>query len=266
MGKSNHINNLSIKLFSLALLLSICSFKPQQHITTIYMIGDSTMANKPLDKENQERGWGMVLGEMLQGNIRVDNHAVNGRSSKSFIDEGRWDKVLETLTPGDYVIIQFGHNDEKPNPDRHTEPYTTFKDNLHRFIRETRAKSATPILLNSIVRRKFDADSVHLIDTHGDYVIAPRQVAEEANVPFVDADSLSRSLVESYGPEQSKQLFMWIPAGKYEFAPNGKQDDTHLNPEGARLIARLLFQHIIDQVPELNQYYQPKNGDFLESE
>ena len=110
MGKSNHINNLSIKLFSLALLLSICSFKPQQHITTIYMIGDSTMANKPLDKENQERGWGQMLGDMLQGNICVDNHAVNGRSSKSFIDEGRWDKVLQTLAPGDYVIIQFGHN------------------------------------------------------------------------------------------------------------------------------------------------------------
>ena len=80
------------------------------------MIGDSTMANKPLDKENQERGWGMVLGEMLQGNIRVDNHAVNGRSSKSFIDEGRWDKVLETLTPGDYVIIQFGKKKKKTQP------------------------------------------------------------------------------------------------------------------------------------------------------
>ncbi|MBR3456251.1 MAG: rhamnogalacturonan acetylesterase [Bacteroidaceae bacterium] len=233
-----------------------CSFKPQQHITTIYMIGDSTMANKPLDKENQERGWGQMLGDMLQGNICVDNHAVNGRSSKSFIDEGRWDKVLQTLAPGDYVIIQFGHNDEKPNPDRHTEPYTSFKENLHRFIRETRAKGATPILLNSIVRRKFDADSVHLVDTHGDYVIAPRQVAEEANVPFVDADSLSRSLVESYGPEQSKQLFMWIPAGLYEFAPNGKQDDTHLNVDGAHIMARLLFEHIIQVVPELGEYYK----------
>ena len=247
-------------------LMCSCSFIPQQPVTTIYMIGDSTMANKPLDKENQERGWGQMLGEMLHGNIRVDNQAVNGRSSKSFIDEGRWDKVLETLTSGDYVIIQFGHNDEKTNPDRHTEPYTTFTDNLRKFVEETRAKGATPILLNSIVRRKFDADSVHLIDTHGEYADAPKKLARELCVPFVDANAITHSLVESYGPEQSKQLFMWVPAGKYEFAPNGKQDDTHLNPEGARLIARLLFQHIIDQVPELNQYYQPKNGDFLESE
>ena len=234
-----------------------CAFMPQQPVITIFMIGDSTMANKSLDKGNTERGWGMVLGEMLQGAIRVDNHAVNGRSSKSFIDEGRWDKVLEKLHPGDYVIIQFGHNDEKPKADRHTDPYTSFKDNLHRFIRETREKGATPILLNSIVRRKFDADSIHLADTHGDYVIAPKQVAEEAHVAFVDAELLTRRLVEGMGKEHSKQLFMWVPAREFEFAPEGKQDDTHLNIQGAHIVARLLFEQIINEVPALRPYYIP---------
>lgn len=99
-------------LILLSAFILLCSFLGQKHITTIYTIGDSTMANKPLEKQNQERGWGMVLGEFLKGDIRVDNHAVNGRSSKSFIDEGRWDKVLSLLQKGDYVVIQFGHNDQ----------------------------------------------------------------------------------------------------------------------------------------------------------
>ena len=225
--------------------------------TTIFVIGDSTAANKDVSNGKKERGWAMALQCYFDDNIVVDNHAVNGRSSRSFINEGRWNAVLEKMKPGDYVIIQFGHNDEKPKADRHTDPYTSFKDNLHRFIRETREKGATPILLNSIVRRKFDADSIHLADTHGDYVIAPKQVAEEAHVAFVDAELLTRSLVEGMGKEHSKQLFMWVPAGEYEFAPGGKQDDTHLNIQGAHIVARLLFEQIINEVPALRPYYIP---------
>mgnify|MGYP001082440099 CR=1 FL=1 len=112
---------------------------------TVFMIGDSTMANKPLKKENQERGWGQMLPVYLQGKIKVDNHAVNGRSSKSFIDEGRWDNVMSLIRPGDYVIIQFGHNDEKiKSPDRYTIPGSTFDDNLRRFVNDTKSKGATP--------------------------------------------------------------------------------------------------------------------------
>ena len=123
---------------------------------TVFMIGDSTMANKPLAKENQERGWGQMLPIYLQGKIKVDNHAVNGRSSKSFMDEGRWDKVMEKLRPGDFVIIQFGHNDEKEkSPDRYTVPGGSFDDNLRRYVNDTKSKGATPILMNSIARRNF---------------------------------------------------------------------------------------------------------------
>lgn len=242
-------------LIILSSFILLCSFLGQKHITTIYMIGDSTMANKPLEKQNQERGWGMVLGEFLKGDIRVDNHAVNGRSSKSFIDEGRWDKVLSLLQKGDYVVIQFGHNDEKTKEDRHTDPQTTFRANLMRFVEEARSKGARPILMNSIVRRKFDENSpTRLQDTHGEYVVVPGEVAREMQVPFVDAHALTHDLVESYGPEQSKELFMWIPAGKYEFAPEGKQDDTHLNVKGSHVVAKLLLDEMARKEKRLRKY------------
>ena len=120
------------------------------------MIGDSTMANKPYDNEKPERGWGMALQGFFTDDIVVDNHAVNGRSSKSFIDEGRWQVVCDKITPGDYVIIQFGHNDEKPKEDRHTDPGSTFDANLTKFITATRERGGIPILMNAVVRRNFE--------------------------------------------------------------------------------------------------------------
>lgn len=237
----------------------LCSFTRVKRTITIYSIGDSTMANKPLDKENQERGWCMVLGEFLNDGIRVENHAVNGRSTKSFIDEGRWDTVINRLQKGDYVIIQFGHNDEKPKESVHTDPQTTFRANLIRFVKEARSKGAKPILMNSIVRRKFDdAQPAKLIDTHGEYVVVPEEVARELKVPFVDANALTHALVMEYGPERSKELFMWIPAGKYEFAPDGKQDDTHLNVEGSHIIAKLLLDEMVCKEPRLKKFVLEK--------
>lgn len=244
------------KLFIiLSAFVLLCSFTGSRRVVTIYTIGDSTMANKSLEKENQERGWCMVLGEFLSGDIRVENHAVNGRSTKSFIDEGRWDTVLSRLQKGDYVVIQFGHNDEKPREKVHTDPQTTFRANLIRFVEEARSKGAKPILMNSIVRRKFsETDPARLTDTHGEYVVVPGVVARELKVPFVDANALTRDLVESYGPERSKELFMWIPAGKYEFAPDGKEDDTHLNVLGSHVVAKLLLDEMVRRVPKLKKY------------
>lgn len=242
-------------IFFLSALILLCSFAGVKRTVTIYSIGDSTMANKPLDKENQERGWCMVLGEFLSGNIRVENHAVNGRSTKSFINEGRWDTVVSRLHKGDYVIVQFGHNDEKPKESVHTDPHTTFRANLMRFVNDARSKGANPILMNSIVRRKFDpAKPTQLIDTHGKYVTVPAEVAREMKVPFVDANALTHRLVTEYGPERSKELFMWIPAGKYEFAPDGKQDDTHLNVLGSHVVAKLLLDEMVRKVPKLKKY------------
>ena len=141
-------------LMAFVALLLFSAFTADRTIT-IFMIGDSTMANKPLEGGNQERGWGHVLGGYFSENIRVENHARNGRSSKSFIDEGLWEVVINKVKPGDYVFIQFGHNDEKVDEKRHTDPGSTFDANLRRFVKETRAKGGIPVLFNAIVRRNF---------------------------------------------------------------------------------------------------------------
>ena len=249
---------------------------------TVFMIGDSTMANKPLAKENQERGWGQMLPIYLQGKIKVDNHAVNGRSSKSFMDEGRWDKVMEKLRPGDFVIIQFGHNDEKEkSPDRYTVPGSSFDDNLRRYVNDTKSKGATPILMNSIARRnfppnagldiasesddkqkdwkgKYPNEGVILVDTHGAYLDSPRNVAAETGVTFIDMNKLTHKLVQELGPSASRDLFMWIPADTYEFCPKGKIDNTHLNVLGGIMVSRLAVNALAAQVPELREYIRPE--------
>ena len=269
---------LSSLLVALALPAMAVAQVPSDTIT-VFMIGDSTMANKPLDKENQERGWGQMLPIYLEGAIKVDNHAVNGRSSKSFIDEGRWDKVREQIRPGDYVIIQFGHNDEKAkSPDRYTVPGSTFDANLKKFVNETREKGGTPILMNSIVRRNFPANGIAaaqtddrqktwkkglenypaegdtLVDTHGDYRIAPRNVAEEMDVVFIDMNALTHELVQGLGRDKSRDLFMWMPVGKYEFAPQGRIDNTHLNVYGGIVVSRLAVDALAEKVPALKPY------------
>ena len=237
---------------------------------TVYTIGDSTMADKSLDNENQERGWGQMLPGFLKGKIRVDNRAVNGRSSKSFIDEGRWADILKTLKRGDYVFIQFGHNDEKSADSLHTVPGGTFDDNLRRFVREARAKGAHPVLFNSIVRRNFppSANAPHqgsyeyegtaLVDTHGAYREAPRRVARELKVPFIDMNKLTHDLVSEMGPERSKTLYMWIPEGQYRFAPGGRIDNTHFNPYGATVMAGIAIKAVGKAVPALRPYIKPQ--------
>ena len=250
-------------------VLLLSAFKAD-NVVTVFMIGDSTMANKSLDGGNQERGWGHVLSGFFSENIRVENHAVNGRSSKSFIDEGRWQKVLDRIRPGDYVLIQFGHNDEKADEKRHTDPGTTFDANLRKFVTETRSKGGIPVLFNSIVRRNFGenanaiaADDVRsekstaveegdkLVDTHGKYLDSPRNVAREMKVCFIDLNDATRKLVESYGVEGSKKLFMWIPEGVSPACPKGRQDNTHLNVFGARRVASLAADSLASHFPEL---------------
>lgn len=269
-------------LSSLLLPAAMMAAEPADTIT-VFMIGDSTMANKPLDKENQERGWGQMLPMYLTGAVKVDNHAVNGRSSKSFIDEGRWDVVKEKIRPGDYVIIQFGHNDEKSkDAKRYTVPGSTFDANLARFVTEAREKGATPILMNSIVRRNFPdnsgkalgetddkqndwksskndpAEGYILVDTHGDYLNSPRNVADSLDVTFIDMNKLTHDLVQTLGPTMSKSIYMWIPEGVYEFCPAGKVDNTHLNILGGILVSRLAADAIAEKVPGLKKYIRPE--------
>lgn len=257
-------------------LITLTAFKEGEKKITVFMIGDSTMANKSITGGKPERGWGHVLGGFFTEDIIVDNHAVNGRSSKSFIDEGRWDKVLSRIKPGDYVVIQFGHNDEKPKADRHTDPGTTFDANLERFVNESRERGATPILMNAIVRRNFLApcdqpghivasdnqvEGDTLYDTHGAYLDSPRNVAKKLNVPFVDANKITHELVQGLGREESKKLYMWVEPNTVPAVPKGSVDNTHLNIYGARVVAGLLVDAMAEVVPALAPYV--RHYDFV---
>lgn len=249
----------------------------QDKTTTIFVIGDSTAANKDISGGKQERGWAMALQCYFDDNIVVDNHAVNGRSSLSFFNEGRWTKVLEKIKPGDYVIIQFGHNDEKPKADRHTDPGSTFDYMLARYVRETREHGGIPVLMNCVVRRNFfvaapendddeklrtttfkdgakmvEGDS--LIDTHGLYRVAPMDVARRMNVNFVDANRITHNLEQGLGTEASKKLHMWFLPGQEPSVPDGRQDNTHYNVHGAHVVAKLLADALCDEIPVLKCY------------
>ena len=244
---------------------------------TVFMIGDSTMANKDTTGGKQERGWGMVLQQYFDNHVVVDNHAVNGRSSKSFINEGRWDKVLAKIKPGDYVFIQFGHNDEKPQPERHTDPGSTFDDNLRKFVNDTRSKGGIPVLFNAVVRRNFalkvqkndddeklrnlDAKSGNnvlegdtLYDTHGDYRFSPANVAKEMGVVFIDANAITHELEQGLGREASKKLHMIFAPGEHPSLPNGRWDNTHYNIYGANQVALLLIKAVGDKIPQIKAH------------
>ncbi|WP_291591078.1 pectinesterase family protein [Bacteroides sp.] len=283
--------NKTLLLLAAALIL-FSAFRADKSVITIFMIGDSTMANKKIDGGNPERGWGMVLPGFFSEDIKIDNHAANGRSSKSFISEGRWEKVISKVKKGDYVFIQFGHNDEKADSTRHTTPGTTFDENLRRYVNETRAKGGIPVLFNSIVRRNFvqpkDAsitkdvrrtpgekehpkEGTVLFDTHGAYLDSPRNVAKELGVTFIDMNKITHDLVQELGPVESKKLFMFVEPNQVPAFPKGREDNTHLNIYGARTIAGLAVDAIGKAIPELAKYIrqsdyvvaQDGSGDFF---
>lgn len=205
----------------------------------VFLIGDSTMANKPL-ANNPERGWGQMLPMYFNDNVVIENFAINRRSTKSFIDEGVWHKVFNKLQPGDYVFIQFGHNDEKKNDStRYAAPYGAYRNNLVKFIRESKEKGAIPILITPVNRRKFDKKG-KLVDTHGAYPDVVRHVARQENVGLIDLYHSSKILFNKLGPNGTKKIFLWIPKDKYASLPEGKQDNTHFNMFGAETIAGLV--------------------------
>ena len=271
------MNHLLVIFLFIGVICGLTAAMPDK-TTTIFVIGDSTAANKDTTGGKVERGWGMMLQNCFDADyIVIDNHAVNGRSSKSFLDEGRWEKVLERIRPGDYVIIQFGHNDEKAQPERHTDPGSTFDDNLARYVRETREHGGIPVLMNPVVRRNFlvkapviaddeqlrtstFSDGVKmvegdtLIDTHGLYRVAPRNVACRMNCHFIDANKITHDLEQGLGREASKKLHMWFRPGEEPSVPQGKQDNTHYNIYGAQVVADLLADALCEEIPLLKAY------------
>jgi len=237
------------------LLLTMSFIMPENKNIKIYLAGDSTMSIKD-KKYYPETGWGMPFAGFWDSTVTVDNRAQNGRSTKSFMSEQRWGSIMNTLGEGDYVFIQFGHNDEIPTKKNATTP-VEFKTNLEKYISDTRSKKAIPVLLTSVARRKFDSSGV-LVDTHQQYADITRTVAKEQKTALLDVDKSSRALLQQMGIESSKYLFNHLNPGEHPNYPEGKEDDTHFNELGARKMAELVLAAIRTALPELaHRLYKP---------
>jgi lysophospholipase L1-like esterase len=220
-------------------LMSFLSVKKKP--ITVYLVGDSTMSTKE-PKAFPETGWGVPFATFFDQTVAVDNHAKNGRSTKTFLTEKRWQTVEAALKKGDYVFIQFGHNDEVKTK----ASYTTeeeFTQNLTRFVSETRKKKAIPILITPAARRKFDANG-KIESTHEVYSGLVRAVAKKEKVCLIDLDQKSQALLQTYGPEESKQLFLHLQPGQHPNYPSGKADDTHFNERGALEMAQIVLAEV----------------------
>jgi lysophospholipase L1-like esterase len=230
---------------------SILAFNQAEEKTTIFLIGDSTMSQKS-KRAYPETGWGMPFTHFFDSTVVVENHAQNGRSTRTFIEENRWQPILSKLKKGDYVFIQFGHNDEVPTK----KSYTTekdFKANLLKFVKESRSKKAIPVLITPVARRKFNSEG-KIVDTHEIYAALVKEVAQKNEVPLIDLSSSSMKLLQDFGVEKSVYLFNHLAPGQNPNYPNGKIDDTHFNEYGARRIAELVLQELNKQQIGLTNY------------
>jgi lysophospholipase L1-like esterase len=229
------------------MMLAAFAVPPKKKIT-VWLIGDSTMSVKDV-KTYPETGWGMPFVYFFDSTVTVDNRAQNGRSTRTFMEENRWQPVVSALQEGDYVFVQFGHNDEVKTK----KSYTTeeeFKANLVKYISDTRSKKANPVLLTPVARRNFDSTG-QVVGTHDVYAQIVRTVAKENNVPLIDLDKEGQALLQQWGVEKSKLLFNQLAPGEHPNYPKGKEDNTHFNELGARIIAQIVLKNIKSQGFEL---------------
>lgn len=224
----------------------------------VLLAGDSTMADKPLFKSVKdtvsgetfeeaflERGWGQLLPQFLSENAEVVNYARNGRSTRTFVEEGLWTELINNAGKGDIVIIQFGHNDEVPTKKSYTNP-AQFRLNFVAFVNEVKAKGAHPILCTSVARRKFDEQG-NLVATHDEYPEMIRLVAAQENVPLIDMEVITSEWLQDAGVEESKSFFHKIAPGISRLYPKGLDDDTHFNEKGARIVAEFFVNEVKQQ-------------------
>ncbi|MCB0689014.1 MAG: rhamnogalacturonan acetylesterase [Saprospiraceae bacterium] len=240
----------SISIYFISLIFCSClTLKKNQFV--IYLAGDSTMAAKE-ENRRPETGWGEQLSSFFGPEVRIENHAKNGRSSKSFIYEGLWDSLYTKLEKGDFVFIQFGHNDSsKSKGDRYSSP-EEYRKNLVKYLLDTRAKHASPILFTPVVRRRFDENG-QFYDTHGVYPDVVRSVAKEYKVPLIDLQQKTALMLIEFGETQSKELFLWVGKGHPNY-PDGVEDNTHFSPVGAKKIADLTIEEILTQKLKVRRF------------
>ena len=215
---------------------------------TVYLAGDSTVQTYATSKQPQA-GWGQMIDRYLDEKVKISNQAIGGRSSRSFIEQGRLDTILNQIQPGDYLMIQFGHNDADTKPERYT-PVPDYKVYLKQYIDGARAHGATPILVTPVGRRDFNTTTGQFNISFPNYVTAMKEVATQTNTKLIDLSARSVAYYNSIGAEESKKVFLHVPAGVYPNFPDGVVDNTHFQEYGAIQIARLVAQGIADiQLP-----------------
>lgn len=241
MCKIIKFNKLKIVVL-VAMLLLMSFIIPAEKTINVYLIGDSTISIKD-KKAYPETGWGMPFVNFFDSTVVVHNLAKNGRSTRTFLSEGLWKPAFDNLKAGDFVFIQFGHNDEsKEKVDRYTTP-EQYEANLTKFVNETKSKNAIPILVTPVSRRNFDADG-NIKETHAIYADLVIALAQKLDVKLIDLNKTSKALYQKMGTENSKLLFNQLLPNEHPNYPDGKVDNTHFNELGARRIAQLVLADI----------------------
>lgn len=210
----------------------------------VYLAGDSTVMTYS-SRYYPQAGWGQKIANYFTDGVTFTNKAIGGRSSKSFVKDGRLDTILTEIRPFDYLFVQFGHNDASSVPERHTDPYTTYKQYLSMYVDGARQRHAFPVLVTPVGRRSWNSDGQFRND-FPDYCTAMKQVAADKKVPLLDLNARSIRFYNSVGIEETKSLFLWLAAGEYPNWPNGVQDNTHFQEAGALQIAKLVSEGIRD--------------------
>jgi DNA sulfur modification protein DndE len=233
-------------ILAIGLLCIATAFAPKSSGPKIHLMGDSTMANKN-SYDAPETGWGQVFHSFFVEDVEVINYAINGRSTKSFRDQGHWKKVLDNISKGDYVLIQFGHNDQKISDSlRYAAPQTDYRQNLQRYVDEAKAKGGIPVLITPVMRRKFDENGA-IVDDHGDYPQVVKEVALKNQVSLIDLHAISQSIIKDHGVEGSKDLYMIFEGGLYPKFKEAREDNTHFTAYGAQVMAAAVAQDIFNQ-------------------
>ena len=236
--------NGSKKCIALLLFIVCTSFFIPNRKTHIWLIGDSTVCDQPLDRA-PVTGWGTPFANYFDSSVIITNRARDGRSTRTFISEGLWQKVADSMKSGDYVLIQFGHNDEASEP-QYKDRYTSvpdYKVNLARFITEIRDRKGNPVLVTPVTRMRFDKQG-KVMETHKDYSAAVWDVGRAYHTPVIDLDSMSRNLLQQFGPDNAKFLYMYVDSLQNPHYPNGRKDWTHFSEYGARRMAELVLAEI----------------------
>lgn len=227
---------------------------------TIFWAGDSTVKQNDFTSFPQT-GIGQGLPLYLKREVKVSNYAQNGRSTKSFIAEGRLQAIEKNIKEDDFLFIQFGHNDEKPDEERHTEPFGSFTENLKLFIEVAVKHKAHPVLITPLYRRLFDNNETLVENTHFDYPDAMLALGRELSVPVIDLCKLSKELIEKTGDEKSKPWFMHLAPMEYSNYPEGKQDNTHLRYDGAVTFAGIIASELRNLGGRYEELLLPLDGE-----